>query len=328
MYKKIAGYLLLTFAVIVLNFFLPRMLPGSPVRDDAAALTQQERLRIYEAFDLDRPLHEQFFIYMRSIFTVDFGVSFSRRAPITRILGTALPWTVLLSLSGTALSLLLGSFLGALSVRLRHGVNGNKGGGTSKNKKRDFPLILAISFLGSFPLFWVGMVLIAVFGVRLGLFPIFGAYSMWSDYTGLRRIADIIMHLTMPLITMVIGSLMVFFTTMRSGLLSVLNEDYIKLAEVRGISRRRIRFFYEWRNAVVPVFTVLMLRLGFIFSGSVVIEAVFSYPGIGQVLYNAVLARDYPLMQYSFLLISLTVILANLCADLLHPVLDPRIKKA
>jgi len=317
--KKLVGYLVLVVAVIIFNFLLPRMLPGSPIRnigmDDVGSMTRVEREQIYAAYNLDKPLHEQFLLYLQSIFTGDLGLSFSRRAPISRILGAALPWTVLLSLSSTMLSLLMGSFLGSVSVRMRR-------------KKMDVPLILGVSLLGSFPSFWVGMVFIAVFGVSFGILPMFGAYSMWAGYTGIRYILDVAWHLVLPLVTMSISSLMLFFTTSRTGLLAVLNEDYVKLAEVRGLSGRRIRFFYQWRNAMIPVFTVLMLHLGFVFSGSVVIEAVFSYPGLGKVLYDAVLARDYPLMQFSFLLIAFTVILANILADLLYPILDPRIRKS
>ena len=319
MAKKLVGYLVLVVAVIIFNFLLPRMLPGSPIRnigmDDVGSMTRVEREQIYAAYNLDKPLHEQFLLYLQSIFTGDLGLSFSRRAPISRILGAALPWTVLLSLSSTMLSLLMGSFLGSVSVRMRR-------------KKMDVPLILGVSLLGSFPSFWVGMVFIAVFGVSFGILPMFGAYSMWAGYTGIRYILDVAWHLVLPLVTMSISSLMLFFTTSRTGLLAVLNEDYVKLAEVRGLSGRRIRFFYQWRNAMIPVFTVLMLHLGFVFSGSVVIEAVFSYPGLGKVLYDAVLARDYPLMQFSFLLIAFTVILANILADLLYPILDPRIRKS
>jgi len=317
--KKLVGYLVLAFAVIVFNFLLPRMLPGSPLQtlgtNDAGAMTRIEREQIYAAYNLDKPVPEQFLLYLRSIFTGDLGLSFSKRAPITTILGAALPWTVLLSLGSTLLSLLLGSLLALLSVRLRR-------------KKKDVPLILGVSLLGSFPAFWVGMVLIAVFGVSLGAFPILGAYSMWAGYTGIRYAIDVVWHMALPLVTMTIGSLMLFFTTSRTALLAVLNEDYISLAEVRGLPRRRILFFYQWRNALIPVFTVLMTHLGLIFSGSVVIEAVFSYPGVGKILYDAVIARDYPLMQYSFLLIAFTAILASLIADLLYPVLDPRIRKS
>jgi peptide/nickel transport system permease protein len=222
---------------------------------------------------------------------------------------------MLLSVASTIVSLIAGSLLGSLSVRLRR-------------RRRDVPLILTVALVGSFPAFWVGMVLIAIFGVNLGILPIYGAYSMWSGYTGIRQVLDVAAHMILPVITMSMGSLMIFFTTMRAGLLSVLGEDYIKLADARGLPRRRILFFYQWRNAVIPVFTVLMLHLGFIMSGSIIIEAVFSYPGLGTVLYQAVLARDYPLMQYSFLLIAFTVIIANLIADLCYPILDPRIRKA
>jgi len=316
--KKTAGYLLLAVSVIVFNFLLPRMLPGSPVRnlglDDGGSMTRSEREQIFAAYDLDKPLPEQFLSYLQSIFTGDLGSSFSKKAPVTAILGAALPWTILLSVCSTLLSLVLGSLLGSFSVRLRR-------------KKRDVPLILGVSLLGSFPAFWVGMVFIALFGVSLGILPLYGAYSMWAGHTGVGYFLDVVRHMILPVVTLSIGSLMLFFTTSRTGLLSVLNEDYIRLAEVRGIPERRIRFLYQWRNAVIPVFTVLMLHMGFIFSGSVVIEAVFSYPGVGKVMYDAVLARDYPLMQYSFLLIALTVIAANIIADLMYPVLDPRLRK-
>ena len=319
--RKLIWYLFLIAAVIVINFFLPRLLPGSPLRVlgaqgvEGAAMTRIERERIFEAYNLHLPLYQQFGIYLRSLFTGDLGTSFSRRVPVITLLSAALPWTILLSVASTAVSLILGSLLGSVSVRLRR-------------RGRDVPLILSVAFIGSLPAFWLGMVFIAVFGASLGILPMFGGYSMWGGYTGIGRIIDVLRHMIMPVMTLSIGSLMIFFTTMRAGLLSVLNEDYLKLAEARGLSRRRILFFYQWRNAVIPVFTVLMLHLGFIMSGSIVIEAVFSYPGLGLMLYQAVLYRDYPLMQYSFLLIALTVIIANLIADLAYPILDPRIRKS
>jgi len=315
MLRKLAGSLALAVAVIILNFLLPRALPGSPIRVEDGALTASQREHFYEVFGLDRPLYEQFGIYLRSIFTGDLGLSYSRRAPISRILAQTLPWTILLSLASMLFSLVIGSLLGSLSVRLR-------------KKRQDFPVVLGVSLLGSFPAFWVGMVLIAVFGVHFGILPMFGGYSLWANYTGLQRIVDVLRHMIMPLITVSIGSTILFFTTSRASLFSVLGEDYMVLAQARGLSKRRVSFFYQWRNAIIPVFTLLMMQFGFIFSGSVVVEAVFSYPGLGLVLYQAVLARDYPLMQYSFLLIAFTVIVMNFITDLLYPILDPRIRKS
>ena len=319
MAKKLPRYLILLAVILVFNFALPRALPGSPVKtlgvDEGSSLTETERWQLLEAYNLDKPLTEQFALYLKAIFTGDLGMSYSRKAPVTAVLGAALPWTLLLAVCSMILSLLLGSALGALSVRLRR-------------KKRDMPLILGVSLIGSFPTFWLGMVFIAVFGVSLKIFPLYGAYDMWAGYTGLRRILDVLAHMAMPLMTMTLASLMLIFTTVRTSLLSVLNEDYIRLAEMRGLSKRRINFCYQWRNAFMPVFTVVMLDLGYIFSGSVVIESVFSYPGVGKVLYDAVLKRDYPLMQYSFLLISLTVIIASVITELVYPMLDPRLRKS
>ena len=149
---------------------------------------------------------------------------------------------------------------------------------------------------------------------------------MWSGYTGAQRYLDILRHLILPALTVSFGSIPLFFTTLRTSLLQIIDEDYIKMAKVQGLSQTHIRFFYYWRNAMIPVFTVLMLDVGQILGGSVVVEAVFSYPGLGRTLYDAVLSRDYPLMQYSFLLIAVMVLLSCLITDLLYPLLDPRVK--
>jgi len=319
MAKKITIYIILIVAVIVFNFALPRALPGSPVSSlgagDSVPVSQTEREQIYAAYNLDKPLISQFGLYLKAIMTGDLGVSYSRKAPVTNILAAALPWTILLSVTSAILALIFGSLLGVLSVRLR-------------KRKKDMPLILGVSVIGSLPNFWLALIFIAVLGVGLGVFPLYGAYDMWSGYTGIQHVYDVMRHMAMPLMTMTLASIMIFFTTTRASLLTVLNEDYVKLARTRGLSRPRVSFFYQWRNALMPVFTVFMLDLGYMFSGSIVIESIFSYPGLGKTLYDAVLKRDYPLMQYSFLLIALMVILASMIADLLYPRLDPRLRKS
>lgn len=319
MKHHISYYLLLIAAVIALNFCLPRWLPGSPIArivgENIADMTQEERERILETYHLNDPLPEQFFSYVKNIFTLDWGISFSKKQPILKLVLGALPWTLLLCGTNLILSSLIGTALGVVSAFLR-------------KKNKDLKIITLMTVFGSIPSFWIGMVFISVFGVKLGWFPIYGAYSMTMKYTGIAKTMDILKHLVMPAVTMTIVSLMNFFTTSRCSILDELDQDYVSMARIRGVPRRRIQFCYIVRNAMIPVFTVFMLEVGYVLSGSVVIESLFSYPGIGNLLYNAVLARDYPLMQYGFLLTSIMVILSSWLTDVLYTKIDPRMVAA
>ena len=312
---RITHYIVLLAAVIILNFFLPRMLPGSPIAqlagEEVGSMTQSERDRILSAYDLDKPLTVQFFTYIRNIVTLDWGISFSKKQPITDLLKAAIPWTLLLVGCNLILSTILGTFLGALSAVLR-------------KKKKDMKLMLLVILCSSLPAFWIGMIFISVFSVGLGWFPVYGAYSMFSGLEGWAYAKDVFKHLVLPVTTMTIVSISVFFTTSRYSVLETIHQDYVFMAKVRGIPKKRVRFCYMIRNALIPVFTVFMMELGSVLSGSVVIESVFAYPGLGNLLYNAVLSRDYPLMQYGFLVSSFMVIAASLLTDILYSRIDPR----
>lgn len=312
---RITHYIVLLSAVVILNFFLPRMLPGSPIAqlagEEVGSMTQSERDRILSAYDLDKPLTVQFFTYIRNIVTLDWGISFSKKQPITDLLKAAIPWTLLLVGCNLILSTILGTFLGALSAALR-------------KKKKDMKLMLLVILCSSLPAFWIGMIFISVFSVGLGWFPVYGAYSMFSGLEGWAYAKDVFEHLVLPVTTMTIVSISVFFTTSRYSVLETIHQDYVFMAKVRGIPKKRVRFCYMMRNALIPVFTVFMMELGSVLSGSVVIESVFAYPGLGNLLYNAVLSRDYPLMQYGFLVSSFMVIAASLLTDILYSRIDPR----
>jgi peptide/nickel transport system permease protein len=317
MKKKAFHYLIILAAVIVMNFFLPRMLPGSPLRslvgEDAGDLTAAEKMGILEAYHLNDPMPVQFGYYLRDLFTLNWGNSYAKRQPILDLIASRTGWTLLLAGSGMVLSALLGTGLGAWSAFRRR-------------KSRDVPLVLTATVVSSIPPFWIAIILLAVFGVQLKWFPIYGAYSMWETYTGLAKVGDIARHLCLPLITLVAGSLMSFFTTSRYSTLRILEEDYVKMARLRGISGKRVAFCYVVRNTLIPVFTLFMMDIGYLLSGSVVIETVFSYPGLGTLMQEAVMARDYPLMQYTFLLSAALTIAALFLADLLYSRIDPRME--
>lgn len=317
MRKRILHYLIILAIVIVVNFFIPRLLPGSPIRtltgEDTGSLTAEEKMGILESYHLNDPLYEQFGYYIRDLFTGNWGVSYSKRLPIAQLIPPAAGWTLLLSSVTMLLSVVLGSLLGALSAMRR-------------KKKKDLGMVLGTTFLSSIPPFWIAILLLGVFAGKLGWFPAYGAYSLWSNYTGFARAADILKHMALPVLALVITSLMPYFSTARFSVLQTLSQDYVKMARFRGIPEKKIRTDYIMRNAMVPVFTLLMMDVGYLLSGSVLIETVFSYPGLGVLMRDAVSARDYPLIQYTFLISSVLTIAALFAADVLYRRLDPMLE--
>jgi peptide/nickel transport system permease protein len=196
-----------------------------------------------------------------------------------------------------------------------------------RGSRTDLSSLAVFIFLQSLPAFWVGMIMVAVFAVQLGLFPTFGARDVFERREGWSFWVDVGHHLVLPVTTLVLFTVSETFLTMRYSMLSVLGEDFVTVARAKGLSQRQVLFRHAVRNAILPVATVFMLKLGEAFAGATVIETVFSYPGIGRLIYDAVLARDYPLLQGAFLLVTLTVVAGNLVADLLYPLLDPRVAR-
>lgn len=319
MRKRILHYLLLLALVITVNFFLPRLLPGSPIKtltgEEVGSLTAAEKQGILAAYDLDKPLGKQFLLYLRNLFTLNWGNSYSKRQPIWRLIRSRTGWTLLLAGSNLLISTVIGSLLGLFAA-------------SHRQSRRGAAALIGSTVISSLPSFWVAMILLSVFGAQLGWFPLYGAYDLWGKYTGFARFLDILRHLALPLITMVFTSFMMFFTTARYGALQVLSDDYIKMAYMRGISPGRVRGAYVLRNTWIPVFTMVMLDVGYLLSGSVLIETVFSYPGLGSLMQEAVRARDYPLIQYTFLVSSTLTIFAMFLADLCQPLVDPRLRGA
>ena len=320
MKKRVVHYLILVAVVIVANFFIPRLLPGSPVKtllgsEGVEELSAAERMGILDAYHLNDPLPVQFGYYLRDLFTLNWGSSFSKRMPILQLLLPAAGWTLLLAGSGLVLSCLLGCFLGAVSALRR-------------KRGRDLPLVLGTTAISAVPPFWIGLLLLAVFGAKLGWFPTYGATSLWEDYHGLALVGDVLHHLALPLITLVLTSMMGYFTTTRYSVLRTAGADYVRMARMRGIPQRQITLWYVMRNTLIPIFTTVMVDVGYLLSGTVLIEAVFSYPGLGTLMQEAVSARDYPLIQYTFLLSSLLTIAALFVADVCYKKIDPTMEAA
>ncbi|MFC5999669.1 ABC transporter permease [Quadrisphaera sp. GCM10027208] len=312
---RAAQYLLVLVVAVSLNFFLPRVMPGSPLALLAGAevgqLSPEERAAVIAEAGLDQPLVVQYLQYWQNVLTFDFGYSYRLGRPIDELILERLPWTLMITLIALVIGGIIGIALGAYSAWRR-------------GRPSDVGLLSVMIALESTPSFWLGMLLIAFFSVQLGWLPSFGAQTPAADLQGWAQIVDIGQHALLPVLTLSVLSVPTVYLTMRYSMLSVLGEDFIRTAHAKGLSQRRILFGHVARNAIIPVVTVLALRAGFAFGGTVVVETVFSYPGLGRLVFDAVSGRDYPVMQATFLVFTLAVLGANLLADAIYPRLDPR----
>lgn len=315
---KGAQYVLVLALTVALNFMLPRMMPGSPLvflaGEDVGFLDAEQRAQLYALYGLDQPQWKQFLTYVSNLVRGELGYSFQRGRPIAAIIGERLPWTLLLVGISLALATLVGAGLGAVAAWRR-------------GSTLDLGTLGVAMFFESVPSFWLGMIFIAVFAAGLGWFPIFGASTAGLPLAGWALLLDRVRHLVLPLATLTLITIPGTFLIMRYSMLSVLGEQYIATARAKGVAERFVLRRHAVRNALLPVATVFMLNLGFIASGATVVETVFSYPGIGRLLYEAVLNRDYPVIQGTFFIITVSVIVANILADLLYPLLDPRVRR-
>ena len=311
-------YVIVLVIAISLNFFLPRFMPGNPLAllagVDVGLLTPEQRAEVLEESGLDRPLPEQYFKYWGDLLQGDFGYSYRARQPITDMILERLPWTLFLAVSSLVVAALVGVSVGAFSAWRRA-------------SKVDVGLLWSMITVNSLPSFWLGMLLISLVSVQLGWLPSFGAETPASGYQGWERAIDIAKHAILPVITLTVLTIPPVYLTMRYTMLSILGADFIRTARAKGASEPRVLFAHAMRNSLAPVVTILALRLGFAFGGTVIVETVFSYPGLGRLIFESVGGRDYPVMQAAFLLITIAVLLSNLVADVLYQFLDPRTKR-
>jgi len=319
--RKIGFYLVALWAAVTLNFFIPRLLPGSPVDAVLAKLAlrgpvdpdTRQAIEVMLGADDDAPLVQEYLAYLGGLLTGDLGVSVTYfPTPVSQVVGQALPWTLILVGLATTITFLIGMVLGTVAGWKR---------GTWLDS-----LIPATTILQAVPYFWLALLFIYVLSVNLGWFPISGGY----DYTLVRPAFDIpflsnaLYYGFLPALTIVLSSLGGWLLGMRNMMVSTLSEDYILTAEAKGLSPRRVMIMYAARNAMLPSVSGFAISLGFVVSGSIVVETVFSYPGLGFTMLQAVQNNDYSLMQGMFLIITVSVLAANLVVDLLYGVIDPR----
>jgi peptide/nickel transport system permease protein len=316
------------FVVITFNFFLFRVLPGDPakagVKDPRVSPETQAALE--ERFGLDKPLFinleggnpfdSQYFIYLGQLAQGDLGISFQfRNQPVVDLLGVALVNTLWLVLPAQVLGVLLGVGLGLLAAwRRRSGL--------------DYGAVAFALLLWALPTFFLGLLLLLFGAGALGL-PTGGRATVGADFaTPLEAFADMVAHLILPTATLALVIFGEYLIIMRSSVLDVFSEDYILTAKAKGLTTRRIIRDHALRNAMLPLVTLIALDFGFVVAGAIQTEVVFSWPGLGLLTVNAVGQKDYPVLQGTFLLIAVAVVVANLLADLVYGILDPRVSEA
>ena len=325
--KRVSIAVILFLAVLIFNFFIFRLPifvlgrdPMTLYTDPQMEMEVIERLRVIYGIP-ERgagfwPWFDHFIKYMQNMLTLNFGQSFTSFGPVTTEITRRLPNTLLLMGTSTILAIIVGVVAGIWAAS-RHG------------GKLDTGLITVSLSLYSFPVFWLGMMLLMVFAYIFPIFPL--GHTMSSpdivrDMNALERLWDLIWHLTLPVVTLTLAFFGGYMLLMRNTLVDVLNEDYILTAKAKGLPERTVLYKHAVRNAFLPLITVIAISFAYIVSGAILTETVFAWYGMGRLLFTSLIENDWPVSQALFWLISITVIAANILADLLYGILDPRIK--
>ena len=314
--RRLIKGLFVLLAIVVLNFFLIRAAPGDPAQvmaGEAGAADEMFIEQLRERFGLDRPVHEQLFIYVKGIVTLDLGWSYRQNQSVSSLILHRLPATLLLTGSAFCIALLFGIVMGALAA--------------ARVGKWTDTLITALALVFyATPLFWIALMAILLFSVHLGWLPGFGMVSVGAGYSGLAYVGDIVTHLILPAVTLGLFYMAVYARMTRASMLEVMEMDYVKTAKAKGVAPSRITRRHVLRNALLPVITLAGIQAGQMIGGAVLTETVFAWPGIGRLMFDALLQRDYNLLLGIFFVSSAMVVLFNLITDLVYTFVDPRIE--
>ncbi len=314
-FRRIAHSVILLLAVLTFTFLMIHLVPGSPVDYLTDPRLPPKTIAIIQKnLGLDAPLPMQYLHWLRNFVTGDFGYSFSQQRSVAAVFKDAIPATLVLTVSAFVLELALGIFFGVLAA-----IN-------YRRKVGHFINIVSLTFFG-IPEFWLGLMAILVFSIKWHVFPSGQTATLGSSNIHLfLHLADLLRHLVLPVLVLALGSAAYTTRFVRGNMLGILQKDFILQNRLLGISSKKIYFKYALKNTLLPVVTLIGLGFPFLLSGSLVVEYLFSWPGMGWLTFHAVLTRDYPVILASTTLIAILVILGNLFSDLLYPLVDPRIK--
>ena len=316
--RTIVLYAVTLWAVVTLVFLLPRLLPGDPLRqlDDPDSTSfvydASSREKVAAYYGLDRPLPEQYTAYVGGLVRGDFGWSISQNQPVAKLMRERMPWTLLLTGGALAVSSVI-SFMAGVTAAW------------NRNRLGDRALIVVLSAARAIPEYAIGAALLVAFAVTWRVLPQAGARTAFAEYASpWEAVVDIGRHLVLPLTALTLGLTANKFLIVRNTVIATLGEDYMLLARAKGLSRRLLKYRHSARNALLPFVTALGVQAAFAVGGSLLVETVFNYPGMGTLVDRAVTGRDYPLLQGCFILLALVVLLANLLVELVYTRIDPR----
>jgi peptide/nickel transport system permease protein len=318
--RTIITYIIALAFILALNFLLPRMMPGDPLmaiygEEALVAMTPQLKAELVERFALDQSLWRQFGAYILALFQGKLGYSYYYNAPVLSVVLGRLPWTLLLVGTALVLSTILGIALGIES-------------GWRRGSRTDRTMLAGLMTLNGFPDFFVGMVLLIIFGVILGVFPLAGALTPYSGLTGWGVVLDVVKHLILPVAALILAHLSANYLLTRNTMITVLKEPYMLTARAKGLSPGSIKYRHAGRNSLLPVLTHTGIWAGRVVTGALFVELVFAYPGVGYLAYEAMLTRDYPIIQGLFLVVAIAVLVINFLVELSYTKLDPRVRGA
>lgn len=317
--RRVFEYIITLLVVVTLNFLLPRAMPGDPFlflsseQDEAVLYSAEQRQQYLEYYGLDKPILQQYFIYLGKIIKGDMGYSLYYNEKVSSIILRRLIWTFFLVITTVIISTILGILLGSVSAWYR-------------NKSVDKILFFNLIIFSEIPSFLIGLVLLFVLAAGLNLFPLSGAISHFKNFnTVWEKIFDILHHAVLPIMALSIARLGSSYLLSRNSVTSVLDKDYIRTAKAKGLSKASIIIKYVIRNALLPIVTRVFISFGSLVGGAIMVENVFAYPGLGSLMRESVMVRDYPLIQGIFLVVSILVLTFNFLADLVYKIIDPRI---
>jgi peptide/nickel transport system permease protein len=315
--KRLLGIIPILIGITIISFVVIHLAPGKPTElmmqmNPKAALEAQERLE--KIFGLDKPLHLQYLIWLKNFFKFDFGVSFIDGRPVRDKIFERMPITILINVLA-----LLVIFIFSIPIGIKSA--------TRRGSFFDRAITLFV-FLGfAAPGFWLALILMDLFGVRLGWFPVSGITSLdFENFSALGKISDIAQHLVLPVLVASIGGLAGVSRYMRQSMLNIIHQDYIRTARAKGLPERVVIYRHALRNALLPIITILGLSIPGLISGSVIFESVFSIPGMGKLMVDAVFARDYYTIMGGLVLSAILTLIGNLVADISYAYADPRIR--
>lgn len=318
--QRIGFYLVALWASATLNFLIPRLSPGDPATALLARMHGRVSPAALHALEIqygvnNASLFSQYLQYLGNLLQGNLGTSFANAEPVTNIIARDLPWTIALVGFALIISFVVGTILGVAVAWWR-------------GSKTDTILMPAFTFISAIPYFWFALALVFVLGYSLNWFPSIGGYDIYSFTPGLDLgfLLSAAQYAILPAFTIIVGSIAGWMIGMRNTMITTLSEDYVLMAEAKGLTQWRVMMTYAARNAILPNITSFALSLGFVVSGSLLTEIVFDYPGIGYALLQGVQNKDYPVIQGLFLIITVAVLIANFLADLIYVILDPRVR--